>query len=512
MSLTEITVHDLLPHQLPLAESPARFKVVRWGRRTGKDAAAENLSLLGHGPDEGGEPRWKGLIHGFDIVWLAPTIPQAAAMWKNEVEPRFRGRPHVKVRSDEKTVTFLNSDGSAYSTLWVRSAEAIDSIRGIGKKLGGVVINEAAWMDLQTAWRDVLRPTLMDCGAWAIIMSTTNAGPDGFVDEGNTKRTPSFFNVLCAEIQKGQRGPEWAEFYGTARDNPKIAPQEFDDLVAEYPPESVTLQQEVFAKLVVGGAGVAFSEWADDVHVTTFQPERAGSDWRWWFCGDWGRRKGVLHLMASGEGEQHVVRHEWVFAQKDAYTAGLEWGQQIMRYPRPEYGVLDAPPQPDVAPDIIERFQAGLTSAVSEKHAIAVVATPRGAGYRYNKKAEMHRVLAYKREPDGTVKAWNQPRFKVHESCGYLRRSLQSLPIDPKDTEDVWTQADDHGYDSVSGGLMSRPPTVEVEPVTPFDENKHPGFTKDGERVRRWEAPDELVASGSRYSRSVHADDNEGEW
>src|SRR5262245_7027115 len=130
--MSEITVHALLEHQQPAHDSPARFKVLRCGRRWGKDAFAEHVSLLGHGPNE----QWKGLIHGRDVIWLAPTIPQAMALWKNEVEPRFRGRDSIDVNKVEKTVTLTNPDGSAYSTLWVRSAEAIHSIRGIGKRLG----------------------------------------------------------------------------------------------------------------------------------------------------------------------------------------------------------------------------------------------------------------------------------------------------------------------------------------------------------------------------------------
>ena len=51
---------------------------------------------------------------------------------------------------------------------------------------------------------------------WLILMSTTNAGPDG-----NTRaRVPSYFNLICEEIRAGKRSPEWREFTGTAYDNP----------------------------------------------------------------------------------------------------------------------------------------------------------------------------------------------------------------------------------------------------------------------------------------------------
>lgn len=505
--MREITVHELLSHQEPIASHPARFKVVRAGRRFGKDGLAENVSLLGHGPDVGGVPRWKGLVHGYDVVWLAPTIPQAMALWKNEVEPRFRHKPGVDVNKVEKTVTFLNPDGTPYATLWVRSAEAIDSVRGIGKRLGGVVINEAAWMNLETAWRDVLRPTLMDCGGWALIMSTTNAGPDGFEDEAG-KRSPSFFNLLCEQIQTSVRGPEWAEFAGDARDNPKITAEEFEALVAEYPPDSPTLAQEVFAKLIAAGAGVAFPEWDADVHTTSLEPERASGEWRWWASGDWGFAKpGWLGLSASTS-NQDVTRYEFYYRETPPYQVGFTFGKNIMAFPRCEYVALDSAcwNVNDGGPTIAEEIQRGLKDACG-KFAPPVISAPKGTGSRITGKLLVHQALKYTRETDGTVKQWNRPRWQIHKSCTHLIRTLPKLPRDPKNPEDVDTDAEDHPYDGARYGFMARVPKVDAEVSDGFDENKHPGFTKSGERAKPWLiSPDEIHApKAGRYARPENA-------
>lgn len=493
--MAEITVPALLSHQQPIGESGARFKVLRCGRRFGKDVFAEHVSLLGHGPVMDEEPAWKGLVHGFDVVWLAPTIPQASAMWKNDVEPRFRGRAGIAVNRVEKTVTLLNPDGSAFSTLWVRSAEAIHSIRGIGSKLGGIVLNEAAHMDLQTAWRDVLRPTLMDCGGWAIFMSTTNAGPDGFEDEAG-KRTPSFFNILCEEIQAKNRGPEWAEFYGTAQDNPKISQAEFDALVAEYPPDSPTLAQEVFAKLIIGGAGVAFPEWNDAVHIARYNPEQQDG-FRWSGSGDWGWEHGVLHLNATGP-ERSLVRFEFSFRHLTPYEAGYQWGQQIMRFPRPEYMVVDTPAVSDGGPSILEELQRGTKDAVGAKQAVPYVNPPKGPGSRITKKALLHEALKYTRAADGKVGRFGLPKVQVHPDCVSLIKTLPRLPRDPKKPEDVDTTAFDHDYDSLCSWLMARTPHVERPKNENRDPDTHPGWNEQGARKDRVPA---VAQSGSRWSR-----------
>jgi hypothetical protein len=511
--VNEIEVHDLLAHQLPIGSSPARFKVIRAGRRFGKDGFAENVSLLGHGPVSGDVPRWRALVHGYDVVWLAPTIPQAAAMWKNEVEPRFRGKPGIDVNKVEKTVSILNPDGSSYATLWVRSAEAIHSIRGIGKKLGGVIINEAAWMDLETAWRDVIRPTLMDCGGWAIIMSTTNAGPDGFENEAG-KRSPSFFNLLCLEIQQGLRGPDWQEFYGTAEDNPKIAPEEFKALVAEYPPDSPTLAQEVYAKLIAAGAGLAFPEWDEKVHTTTALPERMSGEWRWSAGMDWGyRAPGWFGLFATTE-EYSICRWEYYFRETTPYQVGYTIGERIKAFPRPEWIALDSAcwNVTDGGPTIAEQLQNGLQAACG-RNTPPVISTAKGAGSPVAGKIMIHEALRFTKEHDGSVKQWNRPALQVHADCKNLIRTLPKLPLDEKDPERVDTNAEDHAFDGLRYWLMARKPEVEVDRYQPFSRDLSYGFDSEGRKVKPWNREEEMQPGGSRYKRApVGAAKESFEW
>lgn len=490
--MSEISVHGLLRHQIPWRDSPARFKVLRCGRRTGKDAFAENVSLLGHGPEINGRPKFKGLQHGRDVVWLAPTIPQAAALWKNEVEPRFRNRePQIVVNKVEHTVTLLNRDGSPYATLWVRSAEAISGLRGIGKQLGGIIINEAAHMDLETVWRDVIRPTLMDCEGWAIIMSTTNGGPDGFENEAG-KRSPSFFNIICEEIQQGKRSEDWVEFYGTAADNPKISAAEFNALVEEYPTDSVKLAEEVFAKLVVGGAGVAFPEWADDVHKIRFEPSAYA---RWTSSGDWGWNKGVLHLYAS-EHDHTLCRSEWVFEKKLPYEVGYEWVLRCLRFKiLPEWITIDTPPVSN-GPTILAELQRGSNDALKNQVDESVMRPvwlnpPKGSGSRETKKTEVHALLRYVRLPDGKVPPGGEPRMRFHPDCTDIVTILPKLPKDPHGKPDVDTNADDHGYDSLAAWAMTQVQTPSNGTDAPrrTDPDAHPGWDWEKGKVKEYDNP-----------------------
>lgn len=271
-----------LPHQLPSFNAPVRFKVLRGGRRGGKTREIYTAGMIGHGPGwDTGQPMFPGVLQGWDVVWIARDIPQGKVIWREEIEPRFRELESLGTVSLNRTEHIVTIHG--VGSLHLRSNENISSVRGLGKRLKGVICDEAAWFDLETAWREVLRPMLMDNEGWAFIASTTNAGFDG----NQEHQVPSFFNRLCADIQSGKRDSDWGEWYYTARDNPKINPVEFEKLVAEYPEDSIELAQEVYAHLTDIGVGLVFPELKEEYHlVQSGAPHSksrtvASADWGW---------------------------------------------------------------------------------------------------------------------------------------------------------------------------------------------------------------------------------------
>jgi hypothetical protein len=70
-------------------------------------------------------------------------------------------------------------------------------------------------------------------------------------------------------------------------------------------------------------------------------------------------------------------------------------------------------------------------------------------------KLEVHRRLALDPQTE-------KPRLKVFSTCRNLIRTLPMLPIDSNDPEDVDTDAEDHAYDALRYGVMSRPISVEM--------------------------------------------------
>jgi len=496
----EVHIPEPLPHQTDIDDSPAKRKVGRCGRRWGKTRWAFKASMAGHGPlDVDGTPMHEGVLQGWDVVWVALDYGQADTLWNEEIVPRFKGVPGFYVNETKKCVHV-----SGLGRLHIKSAENIHTIRGVGKRLKGVILDEGAHYDLETALRAVVLPALLDNDGWLAILSTTKAG--------------SYFNAVCTEIQEGKRSDEWAEFYGTPHDNPKLSPAAIAELEAEYKTgdgstEKPELHEEVYAKLLTGGAGLAFPEWNAAVHVL---PETAQVPrfWRWCAGLDWGYADpGCFVLVAAGESGQIIGRMDYRFSGTDPYEVGYTIGQLVVGYGLPEWIAGDSSmwDVTDGGPTIAERVQKGLNDAL-QGATVPLVSTPKGPGSRVAGKLLIHEGLKYTRAADGTVPSWGLPLLRFHPDARYLVSSLPKLPRDEKKTEDVDTKADDHAYDALRYCVMLRTPQAEA-PRRDVPEHQHPGFVTPGVRRARERTPEneaheqylELAARGalptSRYGR-----------
>jgi hypothetical protein len=470
VTAVQVPIPAELEHQAPIVAHPARFKVLRMGRRWGKDRLAFTAAWWGHGPNE----CWAGILDGWDVAWLAPDFKQGRGIWNEEIIPRFVNAdvPGISVNQTDKNVVLESCGG-----LYFYTSENVHAIRGLGKRLKGVIINEAAWLDLHKAWFDVILPTLTDNHGWAIIMSTPNAGTDGGLDELENRRVPSYFNTLCEDIRAGTKTDSWAEFSGTAAQNPEIGQEGFDGLVAEYVPDSVTLNQEVYAKLLAPGAGLVFPEWNDDRHtLQTFEVPKhweysAGFDWGYW-------DPSAFVLIATGEESQSVVTRELRWTQTDGYKMGKDIGLLCAKLDRPvrliaaDSSIWGVPTtQGRGFPNMAEEIQGGINAGWTEGGAHGacpwMFSVPKGKDSRLMRVQLLHKYL---KAPEGAT-----PRIRFLKSAVNCVTTIPKLPPDPKDMEDVDTASNDHFYDALTYWMMSRPPLVDA-PVVPKPRDKHPGL------------------------------------
>lgn len=451
----ELILPDPVGKQVEWLDSPASRKVLRVGRRGTKTRFAFLAATAGHGPGwDIGEPALPGILQGGDVIWIAQDYPNLTrVVWLEEIKPRFGHLPWAKLNERDHALTL-----EGLGTLFLASAEAINGIRGMGKNVRGIIVDEAAWLALGQALKDVILAILLDNEGWLIIMSTTNAGPDGGYDETGAPQIPSYFNLLCKQIQKGERSAEWVEFVGTAFDNPTLSRKAIEELIAEYPPGSPQLDQEVFAKLLETGVGLALPGITEGSHmVPAFFPE---PHWNRFFAFDWGYHHPWSFGAYCNDEDGQVYKRETLISRLDlpeaidkkVRAAGFDpssaivyAGPDVWRTRVSEKGKIQGQIEGPTVAEELQQLGWKLIPA----------ADARVAGLN-----NMRRYCHIDPEKP------HRPRFVWMRTPGNMvcLAQVARMPIDPKRPEDALkVDADSAGrggddtYDETRYGLMSRP-------------------------------------------------------
>lgn len=141
--------------QREIMEHPARFKIVAFGRQSGKSWLAKRV-LLEQAANKA-KRCW----------WVAPTIGTAQDHFEDMTRLiEDSGFPIAGINKSTKTIKFL-SGGS----IRIRSAEIPDNLRG--GTLDFLVLDEAAFM-AEAVWFKILQPTITASRGSVMFLSTPN--------------------------------------------------------------------------------------------------------------------------------------------------------------------------------------------------------------------------------------------------------------------------------------------------------------------------------------------------
>lgn len=184
-------IERLTPKQSAIFLSPARFRVVVAGRRSGKSslAVAEMIRLARTGYNK--------------LCWyIAPSYRMAKqTVWaalKSAVPPQW-------IRHTHETELSLTLRGYE-STIALRSADNPDALRGVG--LDFAVLDEYSTIDPLT-WQEVIRPALADKQGEALIMGS-----------------PRGYNHLYDMYTLAQETAHWAAFKFSTAEGGLVAEEE----------------------------------------------------------------------------------------------------------------------------------------------------------------------------------------------------------------------------------------------------------------------------------------------
>ena len=185
----------------------------------------------------------------------------------------------------------------------------------------------------------------------------------------------------------------------------------------------------------------AFPEFDITTHIV--QPFDIPRNWLRFRTCDWGYSSAACVLWIAVDFDNNF----WVYREHytQRVTADL-FARQVLEKEHDEYiryGILDSSTwarRGDAGPSIAETMI---------KEVWKWRPSDRSPRSRVAGKLELHKLLT--KDIDT-----GQPKLKIFSNCTNLIRTLPMLPIDKNNPEDVDTHAEDHAYDALRYGVMSR--------------------------------------------------------
>ena len=187
----------------------------------------------------------------------------------------------------------------------------------------------------------------------------------------------------------------------------------------------------------------AFPEFNKNTHVV--DPFEIPKGWQRFRSADWGYSSPACVLWFAIDYDNNL----WVY--RELYTKKITadvFARKVLELERQEYiryGILDASTwakRGDIGPSIAETMiQQGCKWRPSDR-------TPRS---RISGKLEIHKRLKLNDDKK------KEPGLRIFSTCRNLIRTLPILPLDDTNPEDINTDVEDHAYDALRYGCMSRP-------------------------------------------------------
>ena len=342
--------------------------------------------------------------------------------------------------------------------LWMSYLDREDDVlRYQGLAFSWIGFDELTQWPTPFSWnymRSRLRSTAPDLPVY--MRATTNPGGRGhhwvkkmFIDPAPHGKAFDATDIETSEVLRYPAGhakagkPLFKRRFIPARltDNPYLAEQ------GDYEAMLLSLPEQQRRQLLEGDwdikEGAAFTEFDRNIHVV--EPFHIPSNWVKFRACDYGygSKSGVVWFAVSPS-EQLIVYRE-LYVSKVLAT---DLADMILDLEAEDgnikYGVLDSSlwhKRGDTGPSLAEQMiQRGCRWRPSD----------RSKGSRVAGKNEVHRRLQVDEFTE-------EPRMIFFNNCTNLVAQLPALPIDKKNPEDIDTTSEDHLYDALRYGIMSRP-------------------------------------------------------
>ena len=406
-------------------------------------------------------PQFRGLI-------VRKTTEELRELVQKSQELYYKVFPKDVISWGERKMEWRHKSGGS---LWMSFLERDQDVsRYQGQSFTFIAFDELTQWSTPYVWdymRSRLRTSASDLNLY--MRATTNPGGPGhswvkkmFIDPApwgkafwatdiNTGKT-----LVWPENHSSGRGgkPLFKRRFipSTLKDNPYLYSN------GAYEANLLSLQEPERKRLLEGDwdvvEGNAFPEWNRAIHVV--EPYEIPYSWRRFRACDYGYGSFSAVVWFAVTPEEQLVIYRELYVSKVLATDLADLILDLEADDGPiSYGILDSScwhqrgnTGPSIAETMIGR---GCRWRPSD----------RSKGARVAGKNEVHRRL----QVDEYTK---EPRLVVFSNCTHTIAQLPMIPLDKNNPEDVDTKSEDHIYDAIRYGCMSRPRSTawDVNPDT----------------------------------------------
>jgi phage terminase large subunit len=426
------------PHakQAEFLSDPHRYKVLNWGRRSGKSVGVWEKVVF------------EGMLRQGTYYIIAPTYKQAKEIYWRDICKRYKG-PFMTFNEQELSITFDILSGIVVPTIYgditinqdpdlpptrivLKGADNPDSLRGTG--IMGAVLDEYAFMpDGKYMFDTIIRPALADRNGWAVFIST----PNGIYNH---------FHDLC---ELAQDNPErYFYSHATALDNEYFPAKEFEEARDEYEREGRIDQfnQEWLAQFV-NPTQLIYGDFQKDTHVfgKGYEIEDMPSEGTYCMAVDFGMTDptAAVFVMIDFKGNW------WIYDEVYQTDLHLEPLVHVLRDKMGDQRFTR------ILGDGAARFE--LESLRAKR--FRITAAKKGADSLHNGIKEIQSLLKVR---EGT----GQPKLFVHSSCKNTIKEFMSYSWIRDDFGDITNVPEDknnHSMDAVRYLALDKARSVKKE-------------------------------------------------
>jgi hypothetical protein len=226
MKTAEYTVHLPTPHakQRAFIDSPAKRKIIRAGRRSGKTVGIAIFAV-------------ERFLAGWRVLYAAPTAEQIDRFW-TEVTRALYEPIRAKIYTKNETEHVVELPGTD-QRIRAKTAWNADTLRGDYARL--LILDEWQLMN-EEAWGVVGAPMMLDQDGDAVFIYT----PPSLHSRSTTKASdPQHAAKLFKKAQQDTSG-RWATFSFTSHENPHISKDALAEITKDM--TSLAYRMEIMAE------------------------------------------------------------------------------------------------------------------------------------------------------------------------------------------------------------------------------------------------------------------------